>query len=320
MWSYEGVRKGDDDDVVVEGVPGSISASEGESTATTIGTGSAIRKGVHGRRGSMDVEGSQDEEEQGKEDWKKSWKMLKGKERVKMRRGAFERNTSTTTATMTMTDRIEEGSREGTPENSPIKRNELRKSPWPGSGGKTVGGGLRSSWHEHGRDDSVDSITSEASVDSGSGGGPTNASASASGTDPFAASIDSPHDDEGGRKFEQLDASTYQSKISAQPRPYGLVRRPSGRSGGQPTPKVEKGEFEWETTTVGRRGNGSSEGREEKRGGIRELFEGVERQGVGVEKVEKEVEEGEEWENGGSEEKEGSMVLVKRELDLFDET
>ncbi|KAK4047330.1 hypothetical protein OIV83_005508 [Microbotryomycetes sp. JL201] len=61
----------------------------------------------HSRRGSMEVEGSDLSDEEGKEEWKRSWRMLQGNRRVRCMVGRFED--------------VVEASREGTPNVSPVK-------------------------------------------------------------------------------------------------------------------------------------------------------------------------------------------------------
>lgn len=140
FWGFEGVRYGDGEGWDSEEQPS--------------------RKPKLERRPSM-VEGSDQEEEEGKEEWKRSWRMLQGGRRVRGMVSKF--------------DDVVEASREGTPNTSPTKDRSLRiessddsqpkrrsrifpQSPYPAPGG-------------HDRGNSTESSTSTASIDSGSGSG-----------------------------------------------------------------------------------------------------------------------------------------------------
>lgn len=138
FWGFEGVRYGD---------------GEGWEDQP-------VQKPKLERRPS-NVEGSDQEEEAGKEEWKRSWRALQGGRRVRGMVSKF--------------DDVVEASREGTPNTSPNKERSLRlegsddsqpkrrsrvfpQSPYPAPGG-------------HDRGNSTESTTSTASIDSGSGSG-----------------------------------------------------------------------------------------------------------------------------------------------------
>ncbi|GAA6022871.1 hypothetical protein JCM10207_001429 [Rhodosporidiobolus poonsookiae] len=116
------------------------------------------------RRPSVEVEGSASEDEQGKEDWKRSWRTLGSRTpgRVRGLRAAFEKEREGGV------ERVEEVSEPGS---SPVKR--------PGGGWSAVREGWRGSWYGpsgsggggagHGRTDSTASAGSAASVDSAGG-------------------------------------------------------------------------------------------------------------------------------------------------------
>ncbi|ORY86643.1 hypothetical protein BCR35DRAFT_302347 [Leucosporidium creatinivorum] len=140
FWGFEGVRYGDGEGWDEQQQP--------------------TKKPTLERRPS-NVEGSDQEEEAGKEEWKRSWRMLQGGRRVRGMVSKF--------------DDVVEASREGTPNPSPTKDKSLRiegsedgqvkrrsrifpQSPYPPPGG-------------HDRGNSTESTTSTASIDSGSGSG-----------------------------------------------------------------------------------------------------------------------------------------------------
>ncbi|KAK4055352.1 hypothetical protein OIO90_003190 [Microbotryomycetes sp. JL221] len=124
---------------------------------------SVEKRPPHNRRGSMDVEGSDLSDEEGKEEWKRSWRMLQGNRRVRGMVGRFED--------------VVEASREGTPNVSPVKVQLMTRATMSSVGMSRVGRAyplspyppnLIRTGEPHSRESSTESQMSAASIDSGS--------------------------------------------------------------------------------------------------------------------------------------------------------
>ncbi|KAM0790912.1 hypothetical protein ACM66B_004219 [Microbotryomycetes sp. NB124-2] len=240
-------------------------ASPTPASASAAGGGG--KRPSHSRRGSIEVEGSDLSDDEGKEEWKRSWRQLQGNRRVRGMVGKFED--------------VVEASREGTPNVSPIKvqpmtarerfvnRQQFPLSPYPPKD------------QLHQREASSDSQLSAGSIDSGDGGddnetGPhvpsvfapsrlatshlpsafSSPSASASSPPPLYEATDpsrsssrqnspasvpslsgasssadvSPASESPTLSTKPLpNVPNYQSLILSHSHPYGLVRRPSHR-------------------------------------------------------------------------------------------
>lgn len=151
LWGFEGVRYGDPEEKAEDVA---ISMSE-ESSAPV--RGGQRRPSFQRRRSSFDVEGSDLEEETGKEEWKRSWRMLQGGKRVR--------------GIISSLDRVE-GSRDSTPYSSPAKALSVASEDdgKPKRSSRVFPPGFDPSASlGHGQEGSADSNMSAASIDSGSG-------------------------------------------------------------------------------------------------------------------------------------------------------
>lgn len=246
------------------------------------------------RRGSIDVEGSDLEEERGKEEWKRSWRALQGSKKVRGIARAFE------------CEKVEEGSRVGTPAGSPVKRRPARVTIDAGDSPRRRQQGIfpQSPYPPflgRGRSNSMSSTTSTASIDSGSGDEEDHFQTPSSiSSRSLAQQLD--HD------MPKTPPTAYKSKITSHTLPYGLVRRPSqNRPHPEPTTDLSPSE---EQRTVRNPSSDGTDGQQRK--GLGELF-GFQLPSSASALREESLDEVVELEVGARGGKKGSMVLVKRE-------
>lgn len=301
MWGFEGGRIDTDD--------GSLARSS---------TSSGTKQPTLRRRGSMEVEGSDLEEEAGKEEWKRSWRRMQGTSRV---RGMVGRLDSA----------IIEGSRETTPAGSPMKqRVALPKSPFPKdvphertssatSSGSTGDDGTVSPLAEqhvfvHSSDQYQHTPCYSNCHDDDFALPPPfqlcKSYFSPDTPDEFTTSVDS--------SSPFTPDSSYQGNIRAHSRPYSLVRRPSQQARESSTLRTQRlPELLGDETDAGEltvKPGGNTAMRDEQRGGLAELFDlGSPRSEGMAPTIDRDIVEVDIHGLGGQR---GSMILVKRELDV----
>lgn len=200
FWGYQGGSQSEED--TTKPTASSLGLSYPNSLSLPI---------AHRRRPSLEVEGSASEDESSKEEWKRSWRRLnRGKNRVKGLAKTFETVIETSERSINVT-----------PATSPAKNrtDSYKRSVRAWSQGQAGAGVLGTRT----RSDSVDSITSSASVDSFEG-----RYASSNALESSPSIVEQPHDSSSkGPSFVAELSSPDLDSAFARPTPVTPVRKES---------------------------------------------------------------------------------------------